>query len=69
MNGTRPALTPHQREVFKRIERLTRRHPTYESNVGSRGAVDKLIDKGYVIVAKIEYGPRGGERRFIEAVR
>jgi hypothetical protein len=61
-------LTQHQREVFGRIQRLTRRNPTAESNIGSRGAVEKLIDKGYVEVVRVEYGPRGGERRFIQAV-
>lgn len=69
MTTTNPPLTPHQREVFKRITRLTKHHPTYEGNIGSRGAVDRLIEKGYVEVVDVKYGPRGGVRRFIQAVQ
>lgn len=70
---SRPRLTPHQREVY---ERIIHRYsfPWCKANgvpaaqIGSRGAIDHLIHKGYVEVQRTEYGPRGGERQFLRPV-
>ena len=63
----RKPLTPHQRRVLEEIRRHARvRQPgASERTIGSRGAVDRLIAKGYVMVTHVEYGPRGGAQRFL----
>jgi hypothetical protein len=33
-------------------------------SLGSRGACHHLVDKGYLIVDHVQYGPRGGETPF-----
>jgi hypothetical protein len=57
-------LTAHQTEVFDRLDRIYRRVGGWipESYIGSRGALAKLAEKGYVRVL-VEYGPRGGAHR------
>jgi hypothetical protein len=55
-------LTPHQREVLNRLIRRAQRWPVDVRDFGSRGALDKLVDKGWATV-EISYGPRGGEIR------
>jgi hypothetical protein len=64
--GTRKRLTPHQKEVFDRLSRLSRdgTRPVAESNIGSKSALGHLRAKGYIHVAYTEHGPRGGEYRF-----
>jgi hypothetical protein len=62
----RGKLTKHQREVYDFIVRVSRRRGPdryvwiNESSIGSRGACNKLVEKGWV-ESKVEYGPRGGE--------
>jgi hypothetical protein len=59
----RGKLTPHQREVYGRIERLSRGGTRWVAgeNIGSLGACNHLYAKGWITV-DIQYGPRGGER-------
>jgi hypothetical protein len=65
---TKGKLTPHQREVYNRILRISRRLSPDVSryrwvdagNIGSRGACAKLVAKGW-IAERRDYGPRGGE--------
>jgi hypothetical protein len=59
----RVKLTPHQREVFDRLTRVSGRNRRWVAfrYIGSRGALNKLVSKGYV-ESLVEYGPRGGER-------
>jgi hypothetical protein len=60
--ATRPRLTPHQREVYARIVRQSRYNGhALAENVGSRGAVEHLVEKGYVRKVLAYTGPRGGE--------
>lgn len=60
-------LTPHQREVYDRLARMSRRRDPDRyvwvegRHVGSAGACAKLIAKGW-IESRVEYGPRGGEQ-------
>lgn len=57
---TRPRLTPHQTEVYKRIERQAERNGFARSeNIASRGACEHLIAKGYIVAEEV-VGPRGG---------
>jgi hypothetical protein len=64
----RGLLTKHQREVYEDILKLSRRLASDGfmfrwvdgGHVGSRGACDKLVEKGYIEV-QIQRGPRGGE--------
>lgn len=58
-------LTKHQAEVFSRIQRYWGRYKHLSQGVpayyiGSRGACQHLVQKGY-ITEQIFYGPRGGE--------
>jgi len=63
-------LTPHQTEVWDRF--CSQWHLAAElglngsavlgSAIGSKGAVAKLIAKGYVELDRMERGPMGGER-------
>lgn len=57
----RPRLTPHQAEVFARIERQTRAPRGYARSevIGSRGACRRLESKGYITTEEVT-GPRGG---------
>jgi hypothetical protein len=68
--STRGKLTPHQREVYDRLVRISRRRPLAEGEpvryvwvnagyVGSRGACVRLVEKGWIEVQS-ETGPRGG---------
>lgn len=66
---SRPRLTPHQAEVFERIERYSKNRPTSERNIGSRTAVQHLIRKGYVTVAQTTYGPRGGATQYLTTIQ
>ncbi len=61
----KPRLTKHQTEVLGRLERSYGRlsHPVPESYLGCVGALFHLAAKGYAHVARVEYGPRGGEFR------
>lgn len=66
----RPRLTRHQREVFARVERLSRsRHgqAVALTDIGSVGAVGHLADKGYVTLEE-RRGPRGGSHWYITQV-
>ncbi len=59
----RGKLTPHQREVYERIERISRRISdrwVAARSIGSAGACAHLVAKGW-IERMVEYGPRGGE--------
>lgn len=67
---SKPRMTPHQTEVFTRIShRFTspwcRVHGVPEAYIGSPGAVEHLIRKGYIKVSRVEYGPRGGVKRYL----
>jgi hypothetical protein len=61
-------LTKHQRDVYNDIVRMSRRLRSDGvayvwvdgQHVGSRGACDKLIAKGW-IESRVDRGPRGGE--------
>lgn len=66
---TRKRLTPHQREVFTRIERQTRSPRGYARSevIGSRGACQHLEAKGYITVEEVS-GPRGGTTYLYRAV-
>lgn len=56
-----PRLTRHQREVLDRLTRLSRDGRWVEYKyIGSRGAIAKLVEKGYV-ERSVRYGPRGGQ--------
>jgi hypothetical protein len=70
---TKGKLTPHQREVYNYIVRVSRRRSEIEGgplvhrwlnegSIGSRGACAKLVEKGW-IECMVGYGPRGGEHR------
>lgn len=62
---TRPSLTKHQREVRNVLVRWANRtqdHWVHLSMIGSQGALDRLVAKGYAEV-DVYYGPRGGEHR------
>lgn len=67
---TAPTLTPHQLEVLVRVHRYSARsgflQPVDERNVGSKGALAHLMQKGYIEIVKVEHGPRGGETRFFQ---
>ena len=56
-------LTAHQAEVLRKIGRLAARRAGIvdASHIGSRGACKHLIAKGYIAVAVVARGPRGGE--------
>ena len=60
----RGKLTKHQREIYNDIVRMSRRRDRWvwvdAAHVGSRGACNKLIAKGW-IESQVETGPRGGE--------
>lgn len=65
---TKGKLTPHQREVYNRLVRISRRHVgddswryvwVDETSIGSHGACFKLVAKGWIEYCR-EYGPRGG---------
>jgi hypothetical protein len=61
----RPRLTPHQRRTFDRLVHLTRWQSTGwvpAESVGSRGALDHLVRKGWAERTVQSVGPRGGER-------
>lgn len=62
---TKGKLTPHQREVYDRLVRISRR-PSRDEYVwvdwrylGSKGGLAKLVAKGWVEV-EVHYGPQGG---------
>lgn len=58
----RPRLTPHQREVYGRIVRQSRHNGhALAENIGSTGAVEHLVEKGYVVKHLAYTGPRGRE--------
>jgi hypothetical protein len=62
---TRPSLTPHQRETLHTLKRWSNRtqdHWVHGSMIGSSGALEHLVRKGYAEV-DIYYGPRNGEHR------
>jgi hypothetical protein len=65
-----PTLTPHQLEVLLRVHCRSVRSgflmPVNENNVGSKGALAHLMQKGYIEIVKVEHGPRGGETRFFQ---
>ena len=64
MRTPKGKLTPHQREVYDRIARFSRRGSDRwvdARNIGSLGACNKLVEKGWITV-DITYGPRGGEQ-------
>jgi hypothetical protein len=65
----RKRLTPHQREVFERIERQTRSPRGFARSemIGSRGACQHLQEKGYITVTEV-IGPRGGTTYTYQAV-
>jgi hypothetical protein len=67
---TRRSLTSHQREVWHRLRRWTNRTPSgwvHSSILGSVGALDHLVDKGYA--ERDSYsGPRGGEHHRYRAI-
>jgi hypothetical protein len=63
-SAARPRLTPHQREVFGRLRRWSDRVGggwVALDVIGSRAALDHLVDKGHAERTVI-YGPRGGRR-------
>jgi len=54
-------LTPHQRAVYARLGLLSREGMRWvpERNLGSHGALWRLIHKGYAEAREV-IGPRGG---------
>lgn len=49
MAEPRKRLTPHQREVYERIVKKAARTGWADArDIGSRGAVSHLVEKGYV---------------------
>lgn len=65
------SLTPHQREVLVRIYKTSSRSgfifkPVDERDIGSRGALAHLMQKGFIEIVKIERGPRGATTRFFQ---
>lgn len=63
---TRNKLTSHQREVNARLQRLSRHTAqgwVSAAHIGSRHALDRLVEKGCAD-RKVETGPRGGEHKF-----
>jgi hypothetical protein len=64
----RPRLTGHQAQVHARLARVSAGERWISGQVlGSRGALGKLVEKGYAVV-EIRTGPRGGERRYYRSV-
>lgn len=63
----RPRLTPHQAEVYGRIHRRAGRGlVTTDEQIGSAGAVQHLVEKGYITRTLHRTGPRGGETYRLE---
>jgi len=63
-------LTPHQREVYNRLARISRRQRdpwVPAAFIGSKNACDRLAEKGWIEI-DITYGPRGGELRHYRPV-
>jgi len=63
-------LTPHQREVWKRLCKYASNDNARggdgwvsAKDIGSRGALDHLVAKGYA-ERKEDIGPRGGSHYF-----
>lgn len=59
-------LTTHQAEVLARLKRLSGRYGNgwvAVRYIGSRGALEKLVEKGWAQV-DVRRGPRGGEHRY-----
>lgn len=63
---THQRLTGHQSNILRKIIRTHARtdQPVRESDIGSRGAVLHLEAKGWIRLAKVEYGARGREVRY-----
>jgi len=62
---TRPSLTKHQRAIWNQLKRWsnhTQDHWVHGSMIGSSGALEHLVRKGYA-ERDVYYGPRGGEHR------
>lgn len=61
---TRKRLTTHQAEVYKCIERRAKHGPVHIRDIGSKGAVLHLAEKGYVTIEN-RPGPMGGDHLWI----
>jgi hypothetical protein len=72
-HGPRRPLTPHQKEVFRRLHIRTPNGFAGADKwvpleqLGSKQGLLHLVDKGWAEV-KREVGPRGGERLFFRSV-
>jgi DNA-binding PadR family transcriptional regulator len=60
---TKARLTPHQTEVYDRLARMSGRRWMSVESIGSRGALKKLVKKGYA-EERTDHGPRGGVRLY-----
>ena len=66
--SARPKLTPHQREVYDRMMRIGNREGWVQFKwLGSRGACNKLVAKGYA-EHRFTYGKGGGEHSWYRAL-
>lgn len=63
--AAKPRLTRHQADILDRIRRLSANRPNglvSTKDVGSRGACQHLIEKGYVEEHLVGFGQRGARR-------